>query len=125
MRSRVPASERTSQRIEELMGALEAQVADRLDRGYYERGSEAGEGYRSCYRKGRLKTAEGEVEYTASRRSEARRSRFARASVPNSASGRRRSGAWRWRCTPGGSRRGTSRQPCATTRVVCSSRGRL
>jgi putative transposase len=83
VRSRVPASERTSQRIEQLMNAieareesasfsqlglrkvieelLEAEVADRLGRGYYERGS--GSGHRNGYRTGRLKTAEGEVEY--------------------------------------------------------------
>jgi transposase-like protein len=44
--------------IEEL---LEAEVSDRLGRGYYERGS--GSGHRNGYRTGRLKTAEGEVEY--------------------------------------------------------------
>ncbi len=68
MRSRVPVSERSSQRIEQLMNALgaqeedpslsqlglrkiieellEAEVADRLGRGYYERGSDGGEGHR-------------------------------------------------------------------------------
>ena len=83
MRSRVPASQRTSQRIEQRMNALEAsdesasfsqlglrkgieelleaEVSDRLGRGYYERGS--GSGHRNGYRIGRLKTAEGEVEY--------------------------------------------------------------
>jgi putative transposase len=83
VRSRVPASERTSQRIEQLMNAieageesasftqlglrkvieelLEAEVSDRLGRGYYERSS--GSGHRNGYRNGRLKTAEGEVEY--------------------------------------------------------------
>ena len=45
--------------IEEL---LEAEVSDRLGRGYYERGSDEGE--RNGYRRGRLKTAEGEVEYS-------------------------------------------------------------
>jgi putative transposase len=83
VRSRVPASERTSQRIEQLMNAieaneesasfsqlglrkvieelLEAEVSDRLGRGYYERGASGG--YRNGHRTGRLKTAEGEVEY--------------------------------------------------------------
>jgi len=86
VRARVPASERTSQRIEQLMKALEAseesasfsqlglrkvieelleaEVSDRLGRGYYERRSEAGDGHRNGYRTGRLKTAEGEVEYS-------------------------------------------------------------
>ncbi len=86
MRSRVPASERTSQRIEQLVNALEAQeessslsqlglrkiieelleaeVAERLGRGYYERGPDEGEGHRNGYRKGRLKTAEGGVGYS-------------------------------------------------------------
>ena len=74
MRSRVPASERTSQRIEQLMNALEAQqegpslsqlglrriieelleaeVSDRLGRGYYERGSDEGERGAFCSESG-------------------------------------------------------------------------
>jgi len=85
--SRVPASERTSQRLRELLGdlpdgealsevmklgmrkiveeALEAEVSDALARGYYERGCEPGRGYRNGTRTGRLKTAEGVVEYGA------------------------------------------------------------
>jgi transposase-like protein len=47
--------------IEEL---LEAEVSDRLGRGYYERGPGDGEGHRNGYRKGHLKTAEGEVAYS-------------------------------------------------------------
>jgi len=47
--------------IEEL---LEAEVAERLERGYYERGSGEASGHRNGYRTGRLKTAEGEVEYS-------------------------------------------------------------
>ena len=87
MAARVPASERTSQRLRELLGdlpdgealsevmklgvrkiveeALEAEVSDALARGYYERGSEPGRGYRNGTRTGRLKTAEGVVEYSA------------------------------------------------------------
>ena len=86
MRARLPASERTSQRIEQLMNALEqseenatfsklamrkvieelleAEVADRLGRGFYERAAGEGEGHRNGYRTGRLKTAEGAVEYS-------------------------------------------------------------
>lgn len=43
--------------------ALEAKVRDVLGRGYYERGGTAG--YRNGYRRGRLKTSEGEVRYAA------------------------------------------------------------
>ncbi len=85
MGRRVPASRETSERIEELVSALEAhregpsfqqlglrklieelleaEVSERLGRGYYERGGEGSEGHRNGYRRGRLATAEGEVEY--------------------------------------------------------------
>ena len=48
--------------------ALEAEVSDRLGRGYYERGSQVAEesvprGYRNGVRVGRLKSAEGMIEY--------------------------------------------------------------
>ncbi len=86
MSSRVPASERTSQRLRELLsdlgddealrgdeardpkdrgGGLEAELSDVLGRGYYARGTEPGRGYRNGTRTGRLKTAEGVVEYGA------------------------------------------------------------
>jgi hypothetical protein len=74
--TRVPASERTSPRLRELLSdlpdgealsevmklgmrkiveeALEAEVSDALGRGYYERGSEPGRGYRNGTRTGRL-----------------------------------------------------------------------
>lgn len=41
--------------------ALEAEVDDALERGYYEHGARLG--HRNGYRRGRLKTAEGAVEY--------------------------------------------------------------
>ena len=85
MGRRVPASRETSERIEELVSALEAhregpsfqqvglrklieelleaEVSERLGRGYYERRGQGAEGHRNGYRRGRLKTAEGEVEY--------------------------------------------------------------
>jgi hypothetical protein len=44
---------------------LEAEVRDALDRGYYEHGSEPGGGYRNGFRRGRLKTAEGFIDYSA------------------------------------------------------------
>jgi putative transposase len=78
--ARVPASIATRKRIAELLDgefekselmreairliveeALEAEVNERLGRGYYERGGE--DGYRNGNRRGRLKSAEGVVEY--------------------------------------------------------------
>jgi transposase-like protein len=43
--------------------ALEAEVSDALGRGYYENGAEPGRGYRNGYRRARLRTAEGPIEY--------------------------------------------------------------
>lgn len=86
MSRRVPPSERTSQRLRDLLQqgsqegdirtdaielairkmveeALEAEVADALGRGHYERGGGDGRGYRNGHRTGRLRTAEGEVEF--------------------------------------------------------------
>jgi hypothetical protein len=84
--SRIPASERTSQKLNELLTegvadgdaraellklavrkimeeALEAEVSEALGRGYYENGAELGRGYRNGYRRGRLRTAEGPIDY--------------------------------------------------------------
>jgi putative transposase len=84
--SRIPASERTSQKLSELLTegvtdgdaraellklavrkiveeALEAEVAEAVGRGYYEAGAVPGAGYRNGYRRGRLRTAEGAIEY--------------------------------------------------------------
>jgi len=81
---RVPPSKATKARIEDLLSgsmdegspmselvrlsvehiveeALEAKVAELLGRGYYERGS--GSGHRNGYRRSRLKTGEGVVDY--------------------------------------------------------------
>jgi transposase-like protein len=44
---------------------LEAEVRDALDREYYEHGSQPGGGYRNGLRQGRLKTAEGFIDYAA------------------------------------------------------------
>ncbi len=86
MPTRIPASERTSQKLDELLTqgvadgdaraellklavrkiveeALEAEVADAVGRGYYENGAPPGAGYRNGYRRGRLATAEGPIEY--------------------------------------------------------------
>ena len=83
---RMPASDRTRKEIQELISgkregggttsdfirsatrllieeALEAEIQEALGRGYYEAGTEAGSGYRNGNRTGRLKTAEGLIEY--------------------------------------------------------------
>ena len=80
MMARVPASDRTRKQIADVLSgdfdksallrhavrliieeALEAEVTDVLGREYYQRGESAG--YRNGNRLGRLKTAEGIVEY--------------------------------------------------------------
>ena len=86
METRIPASERTSQKLSELLTqgvaagdarseliklavrkiveeALEAEVAEAVGREYYESGAVPGAGYRNGYRRGRLRTAEGAIEY--------------------------------------------------------------
>jgi transposase-like protein len=93
---RIPASERTRERLKALMdghgekadlcselvrlGArliveegLEGETADALGREY----CAAGAGYRNDYRTGRLRTAEGMIEYALRRRSLTMRCRFA------------------------------------------------
>ncbi|MBK5093734.1 MAG: IS256 family transposase [Actinobacteria bacterium] len=45
--------------------ALEGEAADALGRGYYARGAVPGSGYRNGCRTGRLKSAEGAIEYSA------------------------------------------------------------
>ena len=45
--------------------ALEAESPDALGREYYEHGAKPGQGCRNCHRRGRLKTAEGFIEYAA------------------------------------------------------------
>ena len=86
--ARIPASERTREKLKALIEgtnaegelgselvrlaarlileeALEGEADDALGRGYYRRGAMPGAGYRNGYRTGRLKTAEGVVEYSA------------------------------------------------------------
>src|SRR5206468_10201460 len=82
--TRIPASERTSQKLNELLNqgvadgdaraellklavrkiVAEALEAEALGRGYYENGAEPGRGYRNGYRRGRLRTAEGPIDYS-------------------------------------------------------------
>jgi putative transposase len=84
--TRIPASERTSHKLDDLLTqgvadgdaraellklavrkiveeALEAEVAEAVGREYYESGAAPGAGYRNGYRRGRLRTAEGAIEY--------------------------------------------------------------
>ena len=81
--ARVPASEATRKRLKQLFEggestdrsaliresvrlmieeALEAEVSEALGRGYFEHGASAG-AYRNGYRRGKLKAAEGVIEY--------------------------------------------------------------
>jgi transposase-like protein len=85
---RIPASERTRERLKALMNgvgevsdgrselvrlavrliieeALEGEAGDALGRGYYARGAAPAAGYRNGYRRGRLKSAEGAIDYSA------------------------------------------------------------
>ena len=86
MERRVPASERTREALRDLIEgrlvtedarselirlatrliaeeAMEAEQRDELGRDYYARGATPGQGYRNGYRRGKLKTAEGLIEY--------------------------------------------------------------
>ena len=85
---RIPASERTREKLKALMEgrseaadsrselvrqaarlifeeALEGEARDTLGRDYYARGASPGSGYRNGYRTGRVKSAEGTIEYSA------------------------------------------------------------
>jgi putative transposase len=99
---RIPASERTREKLRALMEgrnevadgrselvrlaarliieeALEGEAGDALGRDYYARGAAPGAGYRNGYRTGRVKSAEGAIDYSAPQiadRSEPFRSRL-------------------------------------------------
>src|SRR6201981_4192563 len=45
--------------------AIEGETGDAVGRDYYEHGAQPGQGYRNGYRSGRLKTAEGLMDYSA------------------------------------------------------------
>lgn len=85
---RIPASERTRERLQALMTgesepadgrselvrlaarliieeALEGEARDAVGRDYYARGAALGAGYRNGYRPGRVKSAEGAIDYSA------------------------------------------------------------
>ena len=124
MPTRIPASERTSQKLDELLSqgvadgnaraellklavrkiveeALEAEVADAVGRGYYENGAPPGAGYRNGYRRGRLASAEGPSSM-GSRKSPIASSRLSPACGPAWRAARRSWSAWRWRCSRAG-----------------------
>jgi putative transposase len=86
--TRIPASERTRQKLDELLTqgvtdgdartelfklavrkiveeVLDAEAAEAVGREYYAHGATPGAGYRNGYRRGRLRTAEGAIEYSA------------------------------------------------------------
>src|SRR5499425_212055 len=88
MATRLPASQRTREELAALIEghlstasakdelvklatrliveeALEGEAGDAVGRDYYEHGAQLGQGYRNGYRAGRLKTAEGAMEYSA------------------------------------------------------------
>ncbi len=83
---RIPASERTREKLKGVIEgsegggtselvrlaarliieeALEGEARDALGRDYYARGAARGGGYRNGYRAGRLRSAEGAIEYSA------------------------------------------------------------
>jgi putative transposase len=87
MATRLPASQRTREDLRSLIEgrlstssakdelvklatrliveeALEGEASDAVGRDYYEHGAQPGQGYRNGYRTGRLKTAEGSMEYS-------------------------------------------------------------
>ena len=88
MAARLPASQRTREELTALIEgrlctasakdelvklatrliveeALEGEATDAVGREYYEHGAQPGQGYRNGYRTGRLRTAEGLMEYAA------------------------------------------------------------
>jgi putative transposase len=88
MVTRIPASQRTREELTALIEArlstalakgelvelatrliveeaLEGEAGDTVGRDYYEHGALPGRGHRNRYRTGRLKTAEGLMEYSA------------------------------------------------------------
>ena len=88
MATRLPASQRTREELAALIEghlstasakdelvklatrliveeALEGEASDAVGREYYEHGAQPGQGYRNGYRTGRLKTAEGLMDYSA------------------------------------------------------------
>ena len=81
--------------------ALEAEVAEAVGRDYYENGATPGAGYRNGYRRGRLRTAEGPIEYGVPQVAD-RAEPFVSRVLPARRAGRPNWSAWLSRCSPGG-----------------------
>ena len=97
--------------------ALEGEVRDEIGRDRYERSQGEASGYRNGYRKGRLKTAEGMVEFAAPQVREAAEP-FVSAIREMSAAGPERSRISRSSSMHAGCRRGTSRTRSPTKQAV-------
>ncbi len=91
---------------------LEGEAGDAVGREYYEHGARPGQGYRNGTRPGRLKTAEGFIEYSAPQI--AGRDAPFRSVIREHLKGHR-SRTWRSRCWRAGS-------PCATSRMPSRTR---
>ena len=128
---RVAAPERTRERLRALMDgrlgtapdrsnlvllaaqliveeALEAEVRDEVGRERYERADGEASGYRNGYRTGRMKTAEGVVEFAAPQVRDTAEP-FVSASDRTWRAGRERSRTWRSSSTHADCRRATSK----------------
>ena len=103
--------------------ALEGEVADVLGRERYERGDGEKAGYRNGYRPGKVKTAEGAVDYSG-RRSGTRPSRSSPAYGPRFRGARGSLSGWRSNFTRAACRRATSRTRSPTIRADGFCRGR-
>ena len=102
--------------------ALEGEVSDVLGRERYERGEGEKAGYRNGYRTGKVKTAEGAVEYSAPQVRDTPEPFVS--SVRAALSGRTRELGWRSNFTRGACRRATSRMLSPTRRADGFCRGR-
>jgi putative transposase len=103
--------------------ALEGEVSDVLGRERYQGGEDEKAGYRNDYRTGKVRTAEGAVEYSAPQVRETPEPFVW--SVRAALSGRRgNSSGWRWSSMRGACRRATSRTRSLTRRAegFCSGR---
>jgi len=122
--TRIPASERTSQKLNELLTtgvadgdaraellklvvrkiaeeALEAEVTDALGRGYYETGAEPGRAIKMAIGVAGCAPLRAPSS-TACRKSPIGPSRSCRACARGWRAGPPSSNSWRWRCTPAG-----------------------
>src|SRR6266498_1547896 len=103
--------------------ALEGEAGDVVGREYYAHGARPGQGYRNGIRPGRMKTAEGFIEYSAPQI--AGRDEPFRSAIREHLKGHTQAlEDWRSRCWRAGSPCATSRMPSRTRAVGCCCRGR-